>query len=266
MANRKPTRHSTRSRERAPMKLAAQVSGRDNPTLVWTENTMTTEASSCGVGLTLAHPVQPGRLLQLELPLPSTLRAFAYFKPNYQVWGLVRFIRDNPPDETGATRFSLGLAFAGQHPPRSYEQDPTTLYELRPTRDRNGLWVVREKPRYGSRYQRATEERYPVEATVRVELFNERGMVVQQDICQTSNVSSFGSAVQTKLKAPQGRFVRLTELASGTSLLTLTRACRSLGDGLHSLHLEFMNGAWPETSLPFLHSAPALTRAEFSYF
>jgi hypothetical protein len=107
-----------------------------------------------------------------------------------------------------------------------------------------------------------------VETPVRVELFNERGMVVQQDICQTSNVSNFGSAVQTKLKAPQGRFVRLTELASGTSLLTLTRACRSLGDGLHSLHLEFMNGTWPETTMPFMHSTSALklARNEFSYF
>lgn len=242
--------HSKRVRERVPLKLPVVVTGRDDLARTWTETSHTVDASSCGAGFTLRRAVEPGRLLQLSLPLPGNLRAFDYFKKDYRMWAVVRYTSAGTPDKEGTTYFTLGVAFVGPQPPDSYLQDPTSLYELKPVRDRWGLWVLRARPRaLVLNRPQPREERQPLAACVRLELFNENGQVAQEEACCTRNVSTRGMAVTTRIKAPRGSFVRVTELLGENSTLALTRACRSEGDGWHCLHLEIINGAWSEEAL-----------------
>ena len=236
---------SRRIRERVKIRLPLRVTGRESLAQSWTETTYVFEATQLGAGIILTRPVEPGRLIHLSLPLPTQMRAFDYFKVNYEIWGLVRYIIAKPPDSSGVTYFSIGVAFVGQHPPASYEKDPTTLYDLKPMRSKNGLWVLRERMRKTGRYVRQTESRYPIETEVSVEVFDEHGIVVQRELGYTKNISIHGAAVQTKLQAPRGSFVRVTSEEKNLSVLALTRGCRRDENGLNYLHLEFIDREWP---------------------
>ena len=148
---------STRLRERLKLKLPLLVWCREDAEQTWEDTTHLLEATTCGGGFNLIRPVEPGRLLLLTMAMPHHLRSFDHVAPQYRVWSLVRHISVLPPDAEGITRFAFGVAFIGKHPPRSYEQDPTTSYGLRPISGKDGLWVAREEPRRTGRSALALE-------------------------------------------------------------------------------------------------------------
>jgi hypothetical protein len=227
------------------MKLPLRVTGRESSAQSWTETTYIFEATQLGAGIILTRPIEPGRLIHLSLPLPTGMRAYDYFKVNYQIWGLVRYILAKPPDSSGMTHFSIGVAFVGQRPPVSYEKDPTTLYDLKPMRAKNGLWILRERMRKTGRYIRQSESRYTVEMDVSLEVFDEHGMVVHKELGHIKNISVHGAAIQTKLWAQRGSFIRMTSEEKNISVLALTRGCHQDENGLNYLHLEFIDREWP---------------------
>lgn len=236
---------SSRIRERLSLSLTLRVEGRESLHEKWVETTRLTEAAQTGAGFTLARAIERGRLLHLTLPMPRHMRCFDIPDAQYRVWALVRYVRALAPDAAGATRFIYGGAFIGKHPPASYESDPTTLYDLRPTLGRDGMWVAREQPKRGGRYVRQSESRHMLGVRVTIEVFNDEGRVVGREQSETENISQHGAATKTTLQTKQGTFVRLTSEQPPLSVLAVVRGRSAVTANIARLHLEFIDGEWP---------------------
>jgi hypothetical protein len=206
-----------------------------------------TDVTPFGAGFVLAHPTERGRLLHLTMPLPRQLRCFDHIEDQYRVWALVRRVVPRVQTEAGAEvmRFEVGAAFTGRNPPASYLSEPATLYDVNAGAQEGGLWGLRETKETGASGVRSEKTRLQMAVNVRVEVFDEDGRVSASEQTVTENISRRGAAVWTTLKAERGRFVRLTNLESGLSLVAAVRASRSGPDGIPRLHLEFVDREWP---------------------
>jgi hypothetical protein len=239
---------SRRLRERLKLNLPLRVHSREPGGREWAEVSRLTDVTPFGAGFTLSRPVEPGRLLHLTLPMPRQLRCYDYVEPQYSIWSLVRHVRQSQP-EKGATglRFTVGVAFVGKQPPASYLQDPTTRYEVAVTATEAALWQLREEEAgdASARGARAQDTRLQMALDVTVEVLDTDGHPEAYETTVTENISRRGAAVFTTLKVERGRFVRLTSLQTGLSLLATVRTARSDPDQIPRLHLEFIGAQWP---------------------
>ncbi|HEV2762523.1 MAG TPA: PilZ domain-containing protein [Pyrinomonadaceae bacterium] len=238
---------SRRVRERLKLNLPVRVHSREPEGREWTEVTRLLDVTPFGAGFTLSRPVSAGRLLHLSLPMPRQLRCYDYVEPQYGVWALVRHVSQVEPRKgSTALTFQIGVAFVGRQPPASYLADPTTRYEVAANATEAGLWGVREAEEGdGTKTPRSAETRLQMAFDVTVEVLDADGAAEAYETTVTENVSRKGAAVFTSLKVGRGRFVRLTSLQTGLSLLATVRAARTGPDGIPRLHLEFVGAQWP---------------------
>ena len=236
---------SKRLRERIKLALPVRVVCRESAGHEWVEMSRLVDVTPFGARLSLSHPTETGRLLQLTLPMPRQLRCFDHVEDQYRVWAVVRHITPHP-DAEGQLRYDVGVAFRGKHPPASYVRDPATRYTIDSISAENNLWTVREaeKEQAGDA-GRSKETRLYMALPVLVELFDEDGRVTASEETVTENISRRGAAVWTTRKAERGRFVRLTSMDSGLSILAAVRGVRTGHDGIPRLHLEFVDRQWP---------------------
>src|SRR3712207_4689285 len=200
-----------------------------------------------GASFSLTRPTERGRLLHLTLPMPRQLRCFDHIEDQYRVWALVCRVSLRPEfegEETGGTRYEVGVAFTGKYPPASYVRDPSTLYEADSISAENNLWHLREVEKKTAS-QRSEQTRLQMALSVRLEVFDADGRVTQSEQTVTENISRRGAAVWTTLQVERGRFVRLTSTETGLSVAAAVRAARTGPDGIPRLHLEFIDRQWP---------------------
>jgi hypothetical protein len=203
-----------------------------------------------GASFNLTRPVEPGRLVHLTLPMPRQLRCFDHVEDQYRVWAVVRNLipraQADKGDESLLMRYEIGVAFAGKHPPTSYIAEPATLYEVESISAQDNLWKVREaKTAAAASAPRSAETRLHMALNVRVEVFDEEGRVSATEQTVTENISRRGAAVWTTLDVGRGRFVRLTSIDTGLSVIAAVRTSRAGPDGIPRLHLEFIDKQWP---------------------
>src|SRR5258708_36541245 len=96
-----------------------------------------------GARLSLKRPTEAGRLLHLTLAMPPKLRCFDHIEDQYRVWSLVRNVKLREPG-AGAL-VDIGVAFVGNHPPRSFASDPSRRYAIARSHLETGLWRVKEE-------------------------------------------------------------------------------------------------------------------------
>ena len=241
---------SKRVRERLELALPVRVYGRDNEELEWVERTRLLDVTPFGARFTLPRPTEPGRLLHLTLPMPRQLRCFDHVEDQYRVWALVRNIKMVPAtDEHGLARFEVGVAFIGKRPPASYETNPAQRYDVAASATESGLWGIQELEQEQDRAALAEkprpETRHSMAIDVIVEVFDEKGNVMQKETTVTENISRRGAAVFTTLGIEGGRFVRLTSAQYRIAVIAAVRARRKGPDGIMRLHLEFIDQQWP---------------------
>ncbi len=238
---------SRRLRERLKLNLPARVHSREPEGREWTEVTRLIDVTPFGAGFTLSRPAEPGRLLHLTLAMPRQLRCYDYVEPQYAVWALVRHVRHYKAAKgAAAPSFLVGVAFVGKQPPASYLADPATRYEVAASATEAGLWGLREEAEGdGTKTPRSAETRLQMALDVTLEVLDADGAPEAYETTVTENVSRKGAAVFTSLKVGRGRFVRLTSLQTGLSLLAAVRANRTGPDGIPRLHLEFIGAQWP---------------------
>ncbi|MCA1634165.1 MAG: PilZ domain-containing protein [Acidobacteria bacterium] len=243
---------SRRLRERIKLSLPVRIRCRESKDYEWVELSRLLDVTPFGARFTLAHATERGRLLHLTLPMPRQLRCFDHVEDQYRVWGLVRRVMPHQPagGETavaGTTlRLEVGVAFTGKHPPASYQNDPTTLYVTEALSPESNMWSLREDERPGNAgAARSQETRLQMAVNVLVEVFDEAGEISSSEQTVTENISRRGAAVWTTLEIERGRFVRLTNLDHGLSLIAAVRAHRKGPDGIPRLHLEFIDREWP---------------------
>jgi hypothetical protein len=244
---------SKRGRERLKLALPVRVQGRETAERQWVELSRLIDVTPFGARFSIAHPIEPGLLLHLTLPMPRQLRCFDHIEDQYRVWALIRNInlRDAAQDKPGAPReggirFEVGVAFTGKHPPASYLKDPMTRYEVETFSAESSQWRLKEKVATNDpRQPRSQETRLQIALGVLVEVLDDQGQVELSEQTVTENLSRRGAAVWTTLKVERGRFVRLTSAEHRLSVVAAVRANRPGPDGIPRLHLEFIDRQWP---------------------
>lgn len=108
------------------------------------EDTRLLDVSRAGARLTLGQEVEIGQPLQLSFVMPRLLRAYDINEPLFEVWAIVRSVRNFLSSESGSIRYDIGMAFIGPNPPDEYLEQPEKRYDLRPAPTSQGLWQERE--------------------------------------------------------------------------------------------------------------------------
>lgn len=247
---------SRRIKERLKLTIPVRVLCRETAEREWDEVTRLLDVTPFGAGFTLGRITEPGRLLQLTMPMPRQLRCFDHIEDQYRVWAIVRRVQPCVTDEargsepkTPAMRFEIGVGFIGKHAPASYLKDPLTRYEIAPSPTEVGLWVVHEKSTLDTDAPqtppRSSETRLQMPVEVLIEVINEHGETGKREQTVTENISRRGAAVWTSLEIERGSFVRLTSARLQLSVFAAVRARRIGPDGIPRLHLEFIDRQWP---------------------
>jgi hypothetical protein len=237
---------SKRLRERIKLSLPVRVRCRESAEYEWVEISRLLDVTPFGARFPLTRPTERGRLLHLTLPMPRQLRCFDHVEDQYRVWALVR----NVTVESGAEaeglfrRCEVGVAFTGKNPPASYVLDPSTLYDVDVASTGNELWKLHEIE-HGANVARSKDTRLKMAVNVRLEVFDAEGRVTASEETVTENISRRGAAVWTTLKVERGRFVRLSSIETGLSVVAAVRASRAGADGIPRLHVEFVDKQWP---------------------
>jgi len=232
-----------RQHQRIPLALPFRVRCKESLEYEWTEMSRLIDVTQVGAGLTLTRPAEPSRLLHLTLPLPIRLRCFDHAEPQYRVWAVVRHIAVIQGTQGQvASLFRAGVAFVGKRPPQSYEQDPTTRYDLLPfDRGQSEMWRVKE--RTNSNQRRETRLIIPVD--VLIEAFDEKGNISMEENTVTENLTTRGTSVFTTWDIEIGRILRVTSVRDEFSVLAVVRGREVGSDGISRLGLEFLNERWP---------------------
>jgi len=111
-----------RRQRRVPLKLPVRVQGRDADGAGWEEMSTCEDASLGGVAMLVSHPVRPGQVLHLSVPLPQRFRQYDINDSSYRTYALVRHARPL------ASVLRVGVLFLGRHPPRGAEALPSELF------------------------------------------------------------------------------------------------------------------------------------------
>ena len=226
-----------------PIRVESQVNGN----VSWNEITRLNDVSAFGAGFNLRRPVRRGRLLQLTIPLPRKLRCFDFSEPQYKVWGLVRSCVTKNLNTTSESH-AVGVAFIGKHPPNSYLEDPTKLFEISHREDGN-LWHVvdarnnsddRDLPKELRRHSR-----YSIPANIIIEKVDGEGNILASEPTVTENLSFGGAAVFTSLDVEVGSFIRVKSEQYNVSIVSVVRGKRIAHDGIPRLHIEFVDRFFP---------------------
>ena len=233
-----------RRKERMRLSLPVRVHCREGAGAEWTEQTRLIDLTPFGAGFTLTRPVDTGRLLHLQMPMPRALRCFDHIEDQYRVYALVRRLKLAGEDAAGVQLFELGVAFIGKHPPQSYKENPATRYEINPIREGSDLWRTHEQQE-GRSFVEVRETRLTMPVEVIVEVLDEHGAVVESEQTVTENISRSGAAVFTSLKIDRGRFVRLRSARFTLAVLAVVRGRRKGADNIDRLHMEFIDRQWP---------------------
>lgn len=236
-----------RIRERLELKLPVRVLCRETPDFEWVEITRLTNVTPFGAGFSLKRPVERGRLLHMTIPMPRQLRVFDHVEDQYRIWALVRYVRLLTPTGDSATSFEVGAAFVGKRAPRSYEEDPTTRYEIaRTAAEAASLPEDSDQmlgPLASAEHREYTRHNIPVDMLL--ETLDEKGTVALSESTVTENISQQGATIFTTLTIPTGRFIRLTSQQYKLTVFAAVRARSKGADGIPRIHVEFIGRQWP---------------------
>lgn len=239
---------SKRLRERVKLTLPVRIYCRESVDHEWFEMSRLMDVTPFGARFTLTRPTERGRLLHLTLPMPRQLRCFDHVEDQYRVWALVRHVTRHAQRGRWAEKldasYEVGVAFTGKNPPASYTRDPSTLYDADALASGESLWQLRELDK-GKAVPRSTDTRLQLAINFRIEVLDAEGHVVAHEDTVTENLSRRGAAVWTTLKVARGRFVRVSNVETGMSVMAVVRGLRTGPDGIPRLHMEFVDKQWP---------------------
>ncbi len=245
-----PTQDETNTRRinRMPLNLPLRVEGHDSPEVKWEQITRLRDLSSFGAGFTLSRPVKRGRLIKITLPMPRQMRCYDFFESQYNVWAIVRrcVLVENAERET----YFIGVAFIGKVPPKSFQEDPSTLYDVSHKSDEEkGLWEIRAADLNPDESSVPKEDRrhsrYHIPISFTVDAIDQNGEVLESEPTVSENISLGGATVFTSLSAEVGSFLRISSAQYQTTIKAIVRGRRIGNDGIPRLHIEFIDHFFP---------------------
>ena len=241
------TQADQRRINRIPLSLPIRVEGKINSQTSWNEITRLKDVSAFGVGFNLQRPVKRGRLVYLTIPLPRKLRCYDFSESQYKIWGIVRrcvTVSSKPSQEI----YSHGVAFIGKHPPDSYFDDPSRIYEIT-SREEEGFWQLIIAPTMPDESHLPKEDRrhsrFQIPVSLTLELLNDQRNVIASENTVTENISLSGASVFSSLPIDKGLFVRVSSDQYNIKIIAIVRGKRVGVDNIPRLHLEFIDKFFP---------------------
>lgn len=236
---------STRFHERTRLEIPLRIFYKFDAENEWSEETVTEQATICGVGFRLARPVELNRLARLELPMPKNLRLYDFNKPLYEVWAVVSNIQVVQSEIADRINLKIGAALIGDKPSSSFLENPETLYDLKPVLRNRCFWEIRELPRKSGPYRRSFEDRREIVEKIILEAIDETGKILETVEAETLNISESGAAVVAKLKTENPKYFLVGKIEENIVIFAVARGVRQLEqENFLRLHLEFISGKW----------------------
>jgi hypothetical protein len=235
---------STRFHERKQLQIPLTVFYPLNGDQELVETTLTEQVTICGLGFMMSQPIEPKRLVHFELPMPKSLRLFDHSKEQYDVWGVVRYLKLIESGNLDKIQVMVGAALIGGKPPVSFLTNPKTFYDLKPFLREQSFWDSRELPRTTGPYIRSVEERQPIETQVIIKTIDDTGQIIEVVEAETINISESGAAILTNFTSEIPKYVLMHPADKNVSLLAAVRSHKLDSSNLVRLHLEFISGKW----------------------
>ena len=233
--------------QRLSLSLPIRVESQVNESVSWNEVTRLNDVSAFGAGFNLRHPVKRGRLLLMTIPMPRKLRSFDFTESQYKVWGLVRScinVANSPIPEN----HSVGVAFIGKNPPKSYYTDPAKLFEIS-HREEGTLWRVIEAVSQPDERHLPKElrrhSRFPIPTGITIETIDADGNVLTSETTVTENISLSGASIFTSLSVEVGDFLRVRSEQYDATIISVVRGKRIGQDNIPRVHIEFIDSLFP---------------------
>jgi hypothetical protein len=280
------TQSERRKSFRMEMAVPVRVRGFAEDGTSWEEVSATNDVSQGGLALHLVRRVELGQVLLLTLALPKRLREFDLNEDLYRVYGLVRgiaygtensrvgcmFFGKYPPrgfhEKPGARYLLPGDSVAGMPvpaglraglPPEATESPSATL----PLSDRMALPPEATLPPPARRaaaephldpmapalHDRRASPRVNLFVNFTLQLVDEWGIVLQEELTVADNLSRGGGHVLTSLEFAKHDVVLLRETNGDFATRAEVRGVKEGRDGIIRLHLRFLDGHTPDRLL-----------------
>jgi hypothetical protein len=278
------TQSERRKSFRMEMAIPVRVQGFAEDGTSWEEASSTGDVSQGGLALQLTQHVDLGQVLLLSLALPKRLREFDLNEEIYRVYGLVRgiaygtessrigcmFFGKYPPrgfhEKPGARYLLPGDSVAGMPvpaglragvPPEATEPSATL-----PLSDRMSLppdstlpppvraaGAPHLDPMAPALHDRRASPRVSLFVNFTLQLVDEWGIVLQEELTVADNLSRGGGHVLTSLEFSKNDVVLLRETGGDFATRAEVRGVKEGRDGIIRLHLRFLDGQTPDRLL-----------------
>ncbi len=257
------------------MALPVRVTGFADDGAAWEEVSSTEDVSQGGLSLRLHRKVELGQVLALSLPMPKRLREFDLNEATYRVYSLVRGIIHRDDCER------VGVMFFGKYPPRGFHERPGARYLL-PSDSVAGMPVppelrapppppvapaapvgpvappppppstsgeIHPDPMSPALHDRRASARINLFVNFTLQLVDEWGTVLQEELTVADNLSRGGAHVMTSLEFAKNDVIQLEESGGGFATRAEVRGVKRGRDGIIRLHLRFLDGQTPDRLL-----------------
>jgi len=188
--------------------------------------------------------------------MPQKLRHFDFSEQQYKVWGLVRYCHQLSTQLLSNNQ--VGVAFIGKNPPKSYQENPTKLYDLVGFNSR-GFSDISESAKISAQNEPAQDfsqiageiqvphktTRYQIPFDVLLEKIDQHQRTIIAETTVSENVSLGGAAIFSSLDVRVNDTVRVYFRAFNVAILARVRNRRTGYDGMPRLHLQFLDRQLP---------------------
>jgi hypothetical protein len=255
-----------------PMRVQGFLADRST----WEEFSTTTDVSSGGTCFPLVHEVELGQVLLLSLALPKRLRQYDLNDVTYRIYSLVRGVRRR------SDRPRVGVMFFGKYPPRGFDERPAARYLLpsdslpyapAPEGLREGftpaetaaLPTTEAASSAGGRpddtvrpdagvtaeipLDRRGAPRFQLFVNFTIQLVDEWGAVLQEELTVADNVGRGGARVMTSMGFRVGDVILLQEAGGGFATRAEVRGISRVQTAIDRLHLRFVDRQAPDRLL-----------------
>jgi len=280
------TQAERRKSFRMGMALPVRVTGFTDEGAAWEEVTGTEDVSQGGLSVRLTRRVELGQVLGLSLPMPKRLREFDLNDSTYRVYGLVRGIvhKDDKPrvgvmffgkypprgfhERPGARYLLPSDSVAGMPvppelrqpvlqppPPPSTPPAPPSVGPAAPPPEiaaypsPSASGQIHLDPMAPALHDRRSSPRMSLFVNFTLQLVDEWGTVLQEELTVADNLSRGGAHVMTSLEFAKNDVIQLEESGGGFATRAEVRGVKRGRDGIIRLHLRFLDSQTPDRLL-----------------
>jgi hypothetical protein len=116
-------------------------------------------------------------------------------------------------------------------------------------RDDGGLWQIAEADLTADDgelpHELRRHTRFAIPESLIMELLDEDGNVVANEVSVTENISLGGAAIFTSFDVEAGTFIRVRSETHDVTIISIVRGRHTGSDGISRLHIEFVDQHFP---------------------